>query len=195
MQLRATTLLLVLCAAAVPLGTSARLIINMTSAEATLASVQTLMTLPKEQLLVGVSDNDFLAVLAKALDVVQALVQDKVDHQSSLFDLTMSVAAKALDGQKDIVVQALGLNNSFVLKYPTALPNLTSAFPAPFNITDFPTMPWLNRNITIKGFPTYDILNWTMGLLTPQIPILMSKLILSNNFTQASLVVNSTKKA
>lgn len=192
MQLLRTTLLLVLCAAAV--GASARLIVNATSAAATLASIQTLMTLPKEQLLVGVADNDFLAVLAKALDVTQAMVQDKVDQQSSLFALAMDVAAKALDGPKDIVMQGVGLDNSYTLKYPAMIPNLTSAFPAPFNITDFPTMPWLNRSITIKGFPKYDILNWSMSLLTSQIPILNSKLILSNNFTQATLLVNSTKK-
>lgn len=188
-QLRASVLvLLVLWAAAcLPSQCSARLIINATTAASSLAGIQTLMTLPREQLLVGVADSDWLAVLDKALAVTQA--QDTLD---SLFSLAMQTAAEALDGPKDVILQGLGLDNSFVLKYPAAIPNLTALFPAPFNVTGLPTLPWLNSSITLKGLPRYDFLNWSLSLLTPQIPILSSKLILSNKFTEASLLLNSS---
>lgn len=186
------TLLLLLAACARP--TPARLIVNTTSASAPFAEIAALFNLPQEQLSMGIPDSDFLAVLATALDATDKMVQEKVDMRNSLFAFALNMTSKALEGPKDFVLQAAGLNNTWKLQLPAALPNLTSAFPN-FNITNFPTMPWLNNSITIKGFPKYDFLNWTMSLLTPQIPILNSKLILSNNFTQATLqLMNSTKK-
>lgn len=139
----------------------------------------------------GVLDNDFLAVLTHSLACMDKLVQEKIDLQDSLFALAIHVTSKLLEGPEDFILQGLG---TFVIKYPAHIPNLTGAFPA-FNITDFPKMPWLNKSITIKGFPTFNILNYTMSLLTPQIPLLNSKIILSNNFTKATIQFgNSTKK-
>jgi hypothetical protein len=180
-------LLLLAAAAAVA---PARLIVDTAKLQTPLVQLTALFTLPKEQLAMGVSDSDFLAVLAHALACMDALVQDKIDKRDSLFALALNVTSKVLDGPKDFLLQGLG--NSFVVKYPAAIPNLTLAFPA-FNITDFPQMPWLNKSITIKGLPTFDVLNWSMSLLTPQIPILKAKIILSNDFTQATLQLNTTK--
>lgn len=187
----ASALVLLILAAAAAVA-PARLIVDTTKLQSPLAQLTALFTLPKEQLAMGVPDSDFLAVLAHALACMEALVHDKIDKRDSLFALAVNVTSKALEGPKDFMLQGLG--DSFVVKYPAAIPNLTAAFPA-FNITDFPTMPWLNKSIIIKGLPTFDVLNWSMSLLTPQIPILNSKIILSNDFKQATLqLINSTKK-
>jgi hypothetical protein len=184
-----TSLVLLLLASAAAVA-PARLIMDAAKLKSPLAQLTALFTLPKEQLAMGVPDSDFLAVLTHALACMDALVQDKIDKRDTLFLLAVNVTSKVLDGPQDFLLQGLG--NSFVVKYPAVIPNLTAAFPA-FNITDFPTMPWLNQSITIKGLPTFDVLNWSMRLLTPQIPILNSKIILTNDFKQATLQLNTTK--
>lgn len=196
---QAQLLLLLLTAAAAAVSSEARLIVDTTalpSAQAQLAALR--LSLPQEQLSMGVPDSDFLAVIAQALACLDA--QDTTvfnSHMDSSFALAVSMASTVLEGPKDFVLQGLR-QQPFLIKYPAAIPNLTAAFPPPFNITDLQTMPWLNRSITIKGFKTFDFLNWTKSLITPQIPLLNSKIILSNNFTQATLQLlnpNTTTKA
>jgi hypothetical protein len=193
-------LLLLFTAAAVP--SQARLIIDTAALPSPLAQLAALrLSLPQEQLAMGVPDSEFLAVLAQALACLDSSQDAAVfdTHLDSTFELAVSVASTVLEGPKDFFLQGLQ-QQPILIKYPAAIPNLTAAFPPPFNISGLQTLPWLNRTLTIKGFKTFDALNWTKSLVTPQIPLLNSKLILSNNFTQATLQLlnpstTATKKA
>lgn len=141
-------LLLLLAAAAMPPLASARLLVLSNTTLTHFAEITALFGLPKEQLSLGVSDKDFLAVLGKALEATDMLVQQQADKRDddALYQLAMDIASKTLDGPRDFVLQGLG--NTFVLKLPASFPTVT--YPM-INITNFPTMPWLNKTVTIKG--------------------------------------------
>lgn len=141
--------------------------------------------LPKEQLSLPVTRQDFFAVLNQAFDSTAMLVAQKTDTQEALCSLALNITSKVLMASAPASALQDIKNSVFLLKMPAAIPSIP-------NITqkvDFPIIPWLQQTITITGFPTFEWLNKSWTVNVPKIPVLNSSILLSNNITQAQLVV------